>query len=169
MGEPKRVGKIQVEEDLQFLKREWRFQRIGWVGMALVLLAGVLGAFGRGALSHARAGDSRIFGAEYSRVIRHGATDELTIFVGPGLQADSAIHIAISRAYLAEFAIEDVQPEPTTQHQSGDYTVYEFLRADPRMPLRVNIQMRPNNYGAVSARLQLVGSNTLEVRQFIMP
>lgn len=169
MGEPKKVGKIQVEEDLQFLKREWRFQRIGWAGMALILLAGVLGAFGRGALSHARAGDLRIFAAEYSRIIRHGAIDELTIFVGPGLQADSVVRISVSSAYLTEFEIEDIQPEPATHKQSGDYTILEFLRTDARTPVRVSVKLRPNNYGSVSARMQLLGSNTLNIRQFIMP
>lgn len=169
MGEPKKVGKIQVEEDLQFLKHEWRFQRIGWIGMALILLAGVLGAFGRGALSHARAGDLRIFAAEYSRIIRHGAIDELTIFVGPGLQADSVVRISVSSAYLTEFEIEDILPEPVTHQQTGQYTMLDFLRADPRSALRVSMKLRPNSYGSVSARMQLVGSNTLNIRQFIMP
>jgi hypothetical protein len=169
MGEPKRVGKIQVEEDLQFLKREWRLQRVGWIAMALVLFAALLGAFGHGALSQARAGDPRIFGAEYSRIIRHGSTDELTILVGPALQADSVVRIAISSAYLTEFQIEDVQPEPAAQHQSGEYTVFDFRRIDPRSPLRVRIKMRSDTYGSVSARMQLMGSNTLNIRQFIMP
>jgi hypothetical protein len=169
MGEPKKVGSIEVEEDLQFLKRECRFQRIGWIGMALVLCAGLLGAFGRGALSHATAGDPRVFGVEYSRILRHGATDVLNIFVGPGLQADSAIRIAVSAAYLTEFDIEDVQPEPAAQHHAGDFMIFEFLRTDPRTALRVSIKMRPDNYGSLTARIHLIGNNLLVLRQFTMP
>ena len=165
----KKVGKIEVEEDLQFLKREWRFQRIGWFVMLLLLLAALIGAFGRGPLSETRIGDPRVFSAEFSRMVRHGAIDELKIFVGPGLQSDSTVRIGISRTYLAEFKIEDVQPEPSQQEAAGDFITYQFIRTDPRSPLEISLKLRPEGYASVRGRLQLNHGGALELRQFIMP
>ena len=37
---------MDIEQDLSFQHREWRRERIGWVVIGLILLAGLLGLFG---------------------------------------------------------------------------------------------------------------------------
>jgi hypothetical protein len=43
-----RVGDLEVNQDLDFQRHVWWFQRIGLVGMALVVVAALLGLFGGG-------------------------------------------------------------------------------------------------------------------------
>ncbi|HET8720461.1 MAG TPA: hypothetical protein VFM24_00430, partial [Nitrospira sp.] len=44
---------IQFDQDLRFQERIWRIERVGWLAMAAILFAAVLGLFGRGLLSQA--------------------------------------------------------------------------------------------------------------------
>ena len=48
------LGDLEVGQDLDFQRREWAVQRVGWGAMALVILAALLGLFGSsGPLSRA--------------------------------------------------------------------------------------------------------------------
>ena len=52
----KRVGDLELNQDLAFQYREWAVQRGSrWV-LAVFVIAAALGAFGGGPLTHARAG-----------------------------------------------------------------------------------------------------------------
>jgi hypothetical protein len=50
---PAPSSQFQIDEDLNFQRREWKIQRAGWVTMALVIIAALLGVFGAGPLSSA--------------------------------------------------------------------------------------------------------------------
>lgn len=169
MGELKKVGKIQVEEDLQFLKREWRVQRIGWIIMGLIFAAAAVGALGGGPVAQARYGDPHVFEIDLPRLSRHGAIEDMRISVGPGFQSDSAVRIAITSAYLDAFKIEDIKPQPAEQLAAGEFIIFAFPRVDARQPLHVSFKLRPEDYGSVQGRVQLMGGSTIDVRQFILP
>lgn len=49
----RRVGELEIEEDLDFQRRMWRLQQIGWALLVLVVVAALLGLFGKGPLSRA--------------------------------------------------------------------------------------------------------------------
>jgi hypothetical protein len=48
-----RIGDLEIQQDLNYQRREWRIQRLGWVVMRLVILAALLGLLGNGPLSKA--------------------------------------------------------------------------------------------------------------------
>ena len=56
MSEHHRVGDLEISQDLTFQRRSWIVQRVGWVMLALLILAALGGLFGPGPLSRARAG-----------------------------------------------------------------------------------------------------------------
>src|SRR4029453_17543698 len=47
---------LQIRENITFAHRQWVVQRVAWVGIAALLVLALLGAFGKGPLSHATAG-----------------------------------------------------------------------------------------------------------------
>src|SRR5688500_11374240 len=51
VSEPKRVGAIEVDQDLDHVRSLWRVQRVGWVIMLLLVIGGLLGLFGKGPLA----------------------------------------------------------------------------------------------------------------------
>ena len=66
MPEQKQNDRLQINEDIEFQKKEWNWARLGWVLMLIIALAGLLGLFGQGPLSKstARAGGIEV---EYER------------------------------------------------------------------------------------------------------
>src|SRR5687767_14817323 len=110
MGELRRVGDLQIDQDPAFQRRMWAAQRAGWLVMALVILGGLLGAFGgRGLLARSQVGtDGDPLWMEYRRLARHGAPDALTLHVGPGLAEprDSTLGVWFDSSYLRGLEIQ---------------------------------------------------------------
>jgi hypothetical protein len=42
----KRIGDVEINQDLDFQRRCWTVQRIGWIVMAVLVLSALLGVFG---------------------------------------------------------------------------------------------------------------------------
>jgi hypothetical protein len=98
MTKSSRDDGLQITEDLDFQHRIWKLQRIGWAVMVLLILAAVLGLFGRGILSRAVVTDAQgQLSVEYSRFARFQAPVELVVRIQHA--ADEAPSFWISREY----------------------------------------------------------------------
>ena len=168
MSQPGKIGKIEIEEDVDFLHKEWRFQRVAWAVIALVLAAAALGAFGRGPISHTSAGDTQTLQIDYERITRHGAANDIAIRIGAAAPRDSIVHLAISRSFIDAHHVESIAPEPAQQRIEGDLLVYSFARRNAST-MHIELKVRPLGYGARDATVQIVGSSALRIKQFIMP
>ncbi len=85
MGGAKREADLEMRQDLEFQRRMWVVQRVGWVMMALAALAALLGLFGgAGASSGATAGsrEAPLSIEEYERFLRVGKPAALRVHVG---------------------------------------------------------------------------------------
>lgn len=79
MAEHARKGGLEVSQDLNFQRREWVVQRVGWVVMAVLLVAALLGLFGPGPLSKSIAGSaSGPVRAEYYLAVNHCGNDTIS-------------------------------------------------------------------------------------------
>jgi hypothetical protein len=165
MGKLKEVGDIQVEEDLGFLQSEWRWQRVGWIVMALILAAALAGAFGRGPISKTRAGN-RELAVAYERIIRHGDSEQIEFVAGAA--SDTVVELAILRRYLAKFEVQAISPEPESQRDAGDFIIYEFV-ARPADSLVIKLDLHPTGYGVARAMVQATGRSAVRFSQFILP
>ena len=47
---PQTPPDIELAEDMEFQRKNWRAERIGWAVLAFILLAAALGLFGQGPL-----------------------------------------------------------------------------------------------------------------------
>ena len=80
-------GNLQINEDIGFQRRVWRFQTAGRVVMALVVLAALLGLLGPRLLSNGASADSPQTGfgvKEYERFLRSMKATTLRIGLEPG-------------------------------------------------------------------------------------
>ena len=168
MSELHEVGDIQVNEDLSFLRKEWRFQRIGWLGMALFVLLGLSGAFGRGPLSNVTDGDNATLAISYERIIRHAADSRLEIVAGEALRADT-LRIYITAGYLKGFEVRSIIPEPISSGVRGPYAYYDFLRDPGAGSSEITFRLTPETYWGRRARVFTSGAAPLHVHQFILP
>jgi hypothetical protein len=168
MSTLREVGNIQVHEDPAFQRVDWRFQRIGWIGMAGFVILGLLGGFGRGILAEAEAGNRAQLAVSYDRIVRHGADAELAVHIGHVPQQDSTVRVAFSRSYLHSFDVMAIIPEPSESGSSDTFVHYDFKRSAPGTPATILFQLRAKGLWNHSATVTVDGV-TVKFKQFILP
>ena len=102
MAEIRRIGSLEIEEDIKFQFWEWRVSRIGWALMALVLLAAALEAFGVGVFSGTtRKTEGRLLEVQYEQFGRHRAPTSLILSLGPGSVRNGKVRLWLDRGVFA--------------------------------------------------------------------
>jgi hypothetical protein len=162
------VGKIQINQNLRFLAKEWRVQRLGWVVFALLLLLGLAGALGRGPLTRRTTGDDALR-VEYESVLRHAAISDLTVTVGPSATPDSTFRLYLSADYLAQFDVQTILPEPQASGFRGAYAYFDFARVDPAHAAQIVFHTKPAGYWRIDTDVAIDGKAPLHLEQLILP
>lgn len=163
-----RVGELDVGQDLEFQRREWRVQRIAWVVMALVLLAGLTGLLGSGPLAHAAA-ESDGLTVEYGRIVRDRAPFELRFVLAPGTASSDTVDIWIDRALLDKAEIQRVVPQPESEQAGADRVVFTIAVADPDAPAEVIVSLDPHDVGGFAVGAGIVDGPQVELTGFVLP
>ncbi|HEY0778088.1 MAG TPA: hypothetical protein VGD56_08990, partial [Gemmatirosa sp.] len=79
-----RADGIDTGSDLHFEERWWRMEQVVWGAMTLVLIGALAGAFGRGWLSEATAGQrGGALSVDYERFARFRTPTVLDVHLGP--------------------------------------------------------------------------------------
>lgn len=124
-----RAVSAEIGEDRPFQERYWRAQRIGWIGFALIVAAGLAGLTGKGG-PFARAAVTTAEGAvHYPRITRWETDDDIRIALSPDL--GSEIHIDIGSAFARTFALEDIEPAPVRSFVTGEGYRFVFTSLPP--------------------------------------
>lgn len=161
---------IQIEDDPAYQRREWRFERIGWVLMAVLLVAGLLGLLGYGPLSDTRAGTPGTLTVNYDRLQRASAPSEYHIDVAPTLARDGQLRLRFDNALLAEIELDSVLPQPVQMRSGPGYTEFVFaMDAAEGPPARLQFQFHPATFGHVRGRVTATGAQPLVIDQIIFP
>jgi hypothetical protein len=149
---------------LEFHRKEWRIQRIGWALVALFLALAVGGLFGNGPLSraHMDQGAGRI---DYQRFTRYGLLTDLV--VTPAATAHGITRVAISGDYLEAVRVERITPEPAAVRMTGASIVYEFASASPGTS--ISFHLRPQRLWRHIATLTIDGGAPLQISQLTYP
>jgi hypothetical protein len=168
VGEPHRVGLIEVDQDLEHARWLWRVQRLGWAVMLLIVIGAALGVFGHGPLAD---GQARAAGLtlNYDRFARHGATSSLEAEVEPPALRGDTVSLWLTRSYLDGVELESVIPEPERMATRGDLVVFTFVTAERSGPTRITFTLRPDEYWSEHARAGIEGGESVAFRQFIYP
>jgi hypothetical protein len=168
MAQTHRVGSLQIDQDLEFQRKEWTAQRAAWLVALLILLAGFVGLLGGGPLSHAEAaaGPLRL---EYDRFARTRAATNLEARVDPGAAANGAVRLWLDRDFLDKVDIERIIPQPVEAQTSGDRVVYRFAAPDADQPAVISFDLQPMEPGAVRGQMGLVAGPEIAFTYFIYP
>ncbi|MFP5362307.1 MAG: hypothetical protein ACLGI5_06225 [Thermoleophilia bacterium] len=162
MAETGRVGDLEIAQDLGYERRALRLRNAFAVVWGLILVAALLGVFGTGPLSSARTSDGPLQ-VEYERFTRFGTTTELSIAPGGG---EGTTNVAISRPYLHDLVINDIQPQPAGATVLPDRIVYSF---DMQPPAEIKFFSTFREIGRQTATIWGPDGRRLSYAQFVYP
>ena len=153
---------IEIDEDLTFQKTEWFYQRIGMAGLALLVLAALLGFTGMGGpFSHGEAGDaSGPLHVEYERYVRRGglSTLKLHLQTTPG-----DVRFWVSAPYFEHVRVDSVAPTPELVSVETGRHVY--LIRSSSSDVTVTLKVEHESAGTLGAEVGLVGGPSVRFRQ----
>ena len=154
---------LEIEDDLQFQRKEWFFQRVGIAILSCFVIAAAFGATGMGGpLSHAEAGErgGPLF-VEYERFVRRGAKATMRLHFRsdpPGF-----IQFWVSAPYLSGVIVESVSPTPQTVTVEGARHVYTIRAASP--DVIVTVEMEHKTFGRLAGDVGIIGGTSVGIRQ----
>ena len=166
----RKAGGLEIGEDLEFERRSWVVQRVGWALMAVVILAALGGVFGAGPLSSTRAASSSgLVWIEYERFGRFKSPYTLRVHFDPQAIGKGSIRFWIDRAYLDEMRPERILPEPHKVEIAAQRLLYEFPAAAGAGPGVITFELKPNTFGRIEGRLGLDGGDELRFGHLVYP
>jgi hypothetical protein len=157
---------LDIDQDGRFQQHEWRIERVGWVLVAIFVLAGLLGFLGTGPVSRQSAADG-VVRVEFDRVTHYEADDAVTWTFGPEAVEDATVTARLTGDWPAGVDIQGISPEPTEQRIVPGGVVLEFA-VEQAGELEVSINFRAQQLGDQAGELS-VGADSVPFAQFVLP
>lgn len=170
MTRTKKVGDLQINEDMEFQRRSWIIQRIGWAIFALVILLALLGLFGDGVLSDAQAGqrDGALW-LEYPRFERFQDEFQIKVHANEGTATAGEIRIQLTRDYLENVEVNGISPNPDSEIEDEDWITYVFKTNGGSSPFTAYFYVTPQKAAPLSGTFRLQNADPVSFSQFIYP
>ena len=127
-------GEVAVGEDLRFQRKWWMVERIVWILFLLIIIADLLGAFGREwlAKAHTIAPDKSLEIA-YESVERFHAPSILTIKASPTAVQNGMLQLWVSQSIVKSLGKERVIPQPQSSAIGDQGILYTFPASGSNM------------------------------------
>ena len=156
-----------VREDMRLQRKVWRFERLGWYGLVVLIVLTLAGLFSKGPLSttQVRSADGQLR-VEYQRFLRNGSSDALVIHAQG--TARTPLEVEINGELLQGFDVEMLQPPPLKASTAGEGVKLWTLSGDQGRAT-LYLTLRSDGVGNFDTRVSLVNGATVDVSQFIYP
>jgi hypothetical protein len=157
-------------QNLAYQRREWRVERVGWLVIAGLILAAMLGLLGDGPLSSTSADspDGSIH-LEFQRFGRVTATQAVRLRFRPVADADRRYRVWISGPYRDANRVREISPTPERVEDDRGRVVYVFRALETERSTEVTFYVQPRAAGLCPGRIGLIGGDSVAFRQFIYP
>lgn len=164
------IGDLEIDQNLKIQHWSWRYERLGWAVIALILILAMLGLFSTGPLSVATAGsldDGLDVG--YQRFLRNNGEASLEIQVAPDQIRNGEITIWINAAYLEKTSQMVIEPEPESIRLDGDRQIFTFPAVSTSEPVRIGISYEPEVIGRIPVEIGSVDGPSVAFTQYCYP
>ena len=156
-----------VRENMAYQVKVWRFERLGWYALVLLVILGLLGLFSRGPLStrdaHGVDGKVRV---QYEMFHRNGSTNPMQISV---IGAPNAtVELDLDGSLLEGFSIETLQPEPIRASSAGQ-GMKLWVQTDTDGRANLHLTLRGDGLGLYKSKISSPGATPVTLDQFIFP
>lgn len=156
---------LELEQDLELQWRSWRTQRVGWLLLAAVLVAALLGVFGSGPCSNASAvaGGLRV---HYERFLR--LQQAAVLAVEADAPTGGELVLRFDGDYLRQQQLESVLPAPLRAEADADGGI-RFVFASARPRARVQFHLRPDAAGLLHGGVAAGDGAGVQFTQLVYP
>lgn len=156
-----------VREDMPQQRRIWRFERLGWYALVILIVLTLAGLFSKGPLSttEVRSADGQLR-VEYQRFLRNGSSDALVIHMHGA--AHTSLALEINGELLQGFNVEMLQPQPLKASTAGE-GVKLWTLTDDLGRATLHLTLRSNGVGRFDTQVSLANGATVDLSQFIYP
>ena len=159
---------IAVGSDLEFQRKWWRFTHVMWMVFAGIVLADLLGCFGRGPVANAqRRTNDGSMDVKYERIERFSTPSILRIQFGQNAVKDGKIQLWVSESLIKPLGNQRVIPQPLSSAIGQNGVLYTFPAT--ALPAGVAFGLEPTAPGIYDATLRVPGCEQINVRIFVMP
>lgn len=165
---PKINDEVAVGEDLDFQRAWWRVERGIWIFFLLLIIADLLGAFGRGwlAKAHVTTHDQSL-DVSYERIERYGTPSILRIELPASIIHDGKAQLWVSEDLVKSLGNQKVVPQPERSVVGQNGILYTFPVSTPPMTLEFGLQ--PTSIGVNRISFQSPGFEKLDLKIWVMP
>lgn len=151
---------LELDEDIGLHERGWRWQKLGWGLLILLVIAGALGAFGEGILSTRKPSSNGIT-LRYDRFFRYQHEMQVLVQSQVGF-----IHtISLPQQYLEKMLLVRMVPEPIDNVAQGDRVTFRFVGTHKI----ISIYEQPEDAGSIDGLLLVNDSARFLLSHFIYP
>ncbi len=168
MAKIQRVGSLEIDQDLDFERRQWSVQRAAWVLFLVILLAGLAGLMGEGPLSGVEASNGSLT-VQYDRFVRAHALTQIDVKLSPAATSAGQVTLWLSQDYLEKFELQGVMPEPAEMALANDKVLLRFVTDSPAQPVTVIASLEPTSPGAAPGAIGVVDGPEIDINQFVYP
>jgi hypothetical protein len=163
-----KVEEIAVGENLDFQRRWWRFERIIWCFFLVLLVADVLGLFGRGWLAKAQRTDSaHTLTLDYERFERASTPSIMTFHFTPAAIHDRKIELFLSEDVIRPLGAQRISPQPLRSTVGNGGVTYVFPANEG--PATVEVELEPSFPGVHHFHAQVVDGGPIEGTVTVFP
>jgi len=162
-----KAGEVAIGEDLAFQRSWWKFERGVWFFFLLLLIADLLGLFGRGWLAKAQRTDSKTVQLDYERIERASTPSIMTFHFTPAAIQNGQIQLYISEDLIKPLGAQRISPEPRTSVVGSDGITYTFPATET--PATAEIQLEPSFPGSHHFRVQVRGGQPIDANVVVLP
>ena len=159
---------IAVGSDIEFQRKWWRFTSFIWPFFTLIILADLLGCFGRGYFANASVQSSDgTTDVEYERIERFSTPSILRIAFSQAAIQNGKIQLWVSDDLVKPLGNQRVIPQPVTSILQNNGILYTFAAANP--PASVEFALEPAAPGIFPLKIQVPGHQPVQIRIYVMP
>ena len=156
-----------VAEDIALQRKVWRFERVGWYVLLVVVALTLLGLFSRGPLSSTSATSAQgDLSVEYERFHRSGGANPMVIEVRG--QPGQTVTVVLGRALMEGFSVDSIQPQPVNSMGTPQGLALT-LPTDKKGQAALYLVWRSNGFGLFKSRIKVVDGGEVALTQFIYP
>ena len=159
---------FEIEQDLAFQEREWRWERISWLVIALILIAALMGLFGHHPF--ARITSQTLNGQvviDYERYGRYDSSAQIVIKSTPAYAHNNMVHVWLDAEYLDAINVISASPWPLRGEAREGERAFVF-HTDGR-PFSVTLSIQFHSIGLVRGRVRVDEQEPLSLTHMVWP